>query len=156
MTAQPVRNGLTLDQTGLPHIRGEEVQKSLVPLQRLVHHLVLGHGQLCPRGAGRPLGAGDHPAMELPHGIDARTQQDRIERLGKVILRPGFDASDRAVELVQGVSLARLMKTIFDTGEAFTERMVVYIASRLCRGLAAADAYGRAQHVRRGGDAGGQ
>ena len=30
------------------------------------------------------------------------------------------------------------MKTIFDTGEAFTERMVVYIASRLCRGLAAA------------------
>ena len=43
-----------------------------------------------------------------------------------------------AVELVQGVSLARLMKTIFDTGEAFTERMVVYIASRLCRGLAAA------------------
>jgi len=43
-----------------------------------------------------------------------------------------------AVELVQGVSLQRLMKTIFDTGEAFTERMVVYIASRLCRGLAAA------------------
>ncbi len=43
-----------------------------------------------------------------------------------------------AVELLQGVSLARLMKTIFDTGEAFTERMVVYIASRLCRGLAAA------------------
>lgn len=43
-----------------------------------------------------------------------------------------------AVELVQGVSLQRLMKTIFDTGEAFTERMVVYIASQLCRGLAAA------------------
>ncbi len=43
-----------------------------------------------------------------------------------------------AVELVSGVSLARLMKTIFDTGEAFTERMVVYIASRLCRGLAVA------------------
>jgi len=43
-----------------------------------------------------------------------------------------------AVELVQGVSLARLMKTIFDTGEAFTERMVVFIASQLCRGLAAA------------------
>ncbi|MBK8252080.1 MAG: serine/threonine protein kinase [Polyangiaceae bacterium] len=43
-----------------------------------------------------------------------------------------------AVELVQGVSLQRLMKTIFDTGEAFTERMVVYIAAQLCRGLAAA------------------
>jgi eukaryotic-like serine/threonine-protein kinase len=45
-----------------------------------------------------------------------------------------------AVELVQGVSLARLMKTVFDTGEVFTERMVVYVASRLCRGLAAAHA----------------
>src|SRR5262249_20850563 len=43
-----------------------------------------------------------------------------------------------AVELVQGVSLLRLMKTIFETGEAFTERMVVYIALRLCLGLAAA------------------
>jgi serine/threonine-protein kinase len=45
-----------------------------------------------------------------------------------------------AVELVQGVSLARLMKTIFDTGEAFTERMVVFIARQLCRGLATAHA----------------
>ncbi|UQA58136.1 serine/threonine-protein kinase [Polyangium aurulentum] len=45
-----------------------------------------------------------------------------------------------AVELVQGVSLARLMKTIFETGEAFTERMVVFIARQLCRGLAAAHA----------------
>jgi serine/threonine-protein kinase len=43
-----------------------------------------------------------------------------------------------AVELVQGVSLLRLMKTIFDTGEAFTERMVVYVAARVCAGLAAA------------------
>jgi serine/threonine-protein kinase len=43
-----------------------------------------------------------------------------------------------AVELVQGVSLARLMKTVFETGEVFSERMVVYVASRLCRGLAAA------------------
>ena len=45
-----------------------------------------------------------------------------------------------AVELVQGVSLIRLMKTIFDTGEAFTERMVVYLASGIGRGLAAAHA----------------
>src|SRR4051812_295560 len=45
-----------------------------------------------------------------------------------------------AVELVQGVSLIRLMKTIFDTGEAFTERMVVYLASCIGRGLAAAHA----------------
>jgi len=54
----------------------------------------------------------------------------------------GTDAggSYLAVELVQGVSLARLMKTVFDTGEVFTERMVVYVASRLCRGLAAAHA----------------
>ena len=43
-----------------------------------------------------------------------------------------------AVELVQGVSLARLMKTVVETGEAFTERMVVYIGRCLCRGLAAA------------------
>ncbi len=45
-----------------------------------------------------------------------------------------------AVELVQGVSLARLMKTVFETGEVFTERMVVFFASRLARGLAAAHA----------------
>src|SRR5262245_15197780 len=48
------------------------------------------------------------------------------------------EGSYLAVELVQGVSLLRLMKTIFDTGEAFTERMVVYIASRICWGLTAA------------------
>ncbi len=54
----------------------------------------------------------------------------------------GTDAigSYLAVELVQGVSLARLMKTVFDTGEVFTERMVVYVAARLCHGLAAAHA----------------
>lgn len=45
-----------------------------------------------------------------------------------------------AVELVQGVSLARLMKTVFDTGEAFTERMVVFLGAELCAGLAAAHA----------------
>src|SRR5439155_4497002 len=45
-----------------------------------------------------------------------------------------------AVELVQGVSLARLMKTVFDTGEVFSERMVVFVISRLCRGLEAAHA----------------
>ena len=45
-----------------------------------------------------------------------------------------------AVELVQGVSLARLMKTVFDTGEVFSERMVVFIASELCAGLSAAHA----------------
>ena len=43
-----------------------------------------------------------------------------------------------AVELVQGVSLARLMKTVFDTGEVFSERMVVFVASQLCAGLVAA------------------
>ncbi|WP_437593291.1 protein kinase domain-containing protein [Sorangium sp. So ce1000] len=43
-----------------------------------------------------------------------------------------------AVELVQGVSLARLMKTVFDTGEMFSERLVVHIGATLCRGLAAA------------------
>jgi len=43
-----------------------------------------------------------------------------------------------AVELVQGVSLARLMKTVFDTGEEFTERTAVYIGACLCRGLIAA------------------
>ncbi|MGK4005514.1 protein kinase [Sorangium sp. So ce1036] len=43
-----------------------------------------------------------------------------------------------AVELVQGVSLARLMKTVFDTGEVFPERLVVHIGATICRGLAAA------------------
>ncbi|WP_437970891.1 serine/threonine-protein kinase [Sorangium sp. So ce260] len=43
-----------------------------------------------------------------------------------------------AVELVQGVSLARLMKTVFDTGEVFSERLVVHIGATLCRGLDAA------------------
>lgn len=45
-----------------------------------------------------------------------------------------------AVELVQGVSLARLMKTVFETGEEFSERMIVFVAACLCRGLAAAHA----------------
>lgn len=45
-----------------------------------------------------------------------------------------------AVELVEGVSLARLMKTVFETGEAFTERMVVFLGSEICAGLSAAHA----------------
>lgn len=48
------------------------------------------------------------------------------------------DGTYLAVELVQGVSLARLMKTVFETREAFTERMVVHLGSELCAGLAAA------------------
>ena len=56
----------------------------------------------------------------------------------------GWGSDDRglylAVELVQGVSLARLMKTIFDTGEAFTERMVVFVLRQICRGLVKAHA----------------
>ncbi len=43
-----------------------------------------------------------------------------------------------AVELVRGVSLARLMKTVLDTGEMFSERLVVYIARSICAGLVAA------------------
>ncbi|EYF07566.1 serine/threonine protein kinase [Chondromyces apiculatus] len=43
-----------------------------------------------------------------------------------------------AVELVQGVSLVRLMKTVTETGEAFPERLVVHTAAEICRGLAAA------------------
>ncbi|MFO0552446.1 MAG: protein kinase [Polyangiaceae bacterium] len=43
-----------------------------------------------------------------------------------------------AVELVEGVSLARLEKTVFETREAFTERLVVYITSELAAGLSAA------------------
>src|SRR5262245_15348890 len=45
-----------------------------------------------------------------------------------------------AVELVEGVALSRLMKTVFETHEVFSERMVVFIGSRLCRGLNAAHA----------------
>ncbi len=48
------------------------------------------------------------------------------------------DGTYLAVELVQGVSLARLMKTVFETREAFTERMVVHLGSEICAGLAAA------------------
>jgi serine/threonine-protein kinase len=40
-----------------------------------------------------------------------------------------------AVEFVRGVSLQRLMKTVFETGERFTERMVVYLARCICDGL---------------------
>ena len=43
-----------------------------------------------------------------------------------------------AVELVQGVSLARLARNVFETGEQFPERLVVYIALAVARGLAAA------------------
>lgn len=43
-----------------------------------------------------------------------------------------------AVELVEGVSLARLMKTVFDTREAFTERMAVFVGAQICAGLSAA------------------
>jgi serine/threonine-protein kinase len=43
-----------------------------------------------------------------------------------------------AVELVQGVSLARLMKTVFETGEMFSERMVVFLGTAICAGLSAA------------------
>jgi hypothetical protein len=43
-----------------------------------------------------------------------------------------------ALELVQGVSLARLRKTVFETREEFSERLVVYVAACICRGLAAA------------------
>ncbi len=43
-----------------------------------------------------------------------------------------------AVEFVRGVSLARLMKTVFETGEIFTERMVVFLGACVCDGLSAA------------------
>lgn len=52
-----------------------------------------------------------------------------------------------ACELVQGVSLQRLMAEARARGEAFTERTVAFIASQVCAGLAAAhdlrDAEGR-------------
>ncbi len=43
-----------------------------------------------------------------------------------------------AVDLVQGVSLARLSKSVFETGEQFPERLVVYIGLCVARGLSAA------------------
>ncbi len=42
------------------------------------------------------------------------------------------------VEFVRGVSLSRLMRTVFTTGEAFTERLIVFLATAVCGGLAAA------------------
>lgn len=48
------------------------------------------------------------------------------------------DGTYLAVELVEGVSLARLMKTVFETGEMFSERMVVFLGSEMCAGLGAA------------------
>jgi serine/threonine-protein kinase len=48
------------------------------------------------------------------------------------------DGAYLAVELVQGVSLARLMKTVFDTREDFPERLVVYVGLCVLRGLLAA------------------
>lgn len=47
-----------------------------------------------------------------------------------------------ATELVVGVSLARLTKTVFDTGESFPERLVVYIGACVGAGLAQAHAGG--------------
>ena len=41
-------------------------------------------------------------------------------------------------EFVRGVSLSRLSRTVFSTGEAFTDRLVVYLASCVCAGLEAA------------------
>ena len=43
-----------------------------------------------------------------------------------------------AVEFVRGVSLQRLMRTVFATGEEFTDRFIVYLASCVSDGLAAA------------------
>src|SRR5690606_28131843 len=43
-----------------------------------------------------------------------------------------------ACELVQGVSLGRLMSEARARGEAFTERTVAFIGSQVCAGLAAA------------------
>jgi serine/threonine-protein kinase len=54
----------------------------------------------------------------------------------------GWGHDDRgaylAVELVQGVSLERLVKTVVDTREEFPERLVVYICSCIAKGLVAA------------------
>ena len=54
----------------------------------------------------------------------------------------GWGHDDRgaylAVELVQGVSLERLVKTVVDTREEFPERLVVYICSSIAKGLVAA------------------
>lgn len=43
-----------------------------------------------------------------------------------------------ASEFVRGVSLSRLMRTVFRTGEAFTERLIVFLAGKVCAGLEAA------------------
>jgi hypothetical protein len=43
-----------------------------------------------------------------------------------------------AMELVEGVSLARLMKSVFETGEQFPDRLVVAIGARVASGLASA------------------
>jgi serine/threonine protein kinase len=54
----------------------------------------------------------------------------------------GWGEDDRglylATEFVRGVSLARLMRTVFLTGEAFSERLVVHLAACVCAGLIAA------------------
>ncbi len=56
------------------------------------------------------------------------------------VLAIGRDADGPflAVELVQGVSLARLMKSVFETGEQFPDRLVVAIGARIASGLASA------------------
>ncbi len=52
----------------------------------------------------------------------------------------GQDASGPylACELVQGVSLGRLVKSVIETGEEFAERLVVYLGLCVAKGLAAA------------------
>jgi hypothetical protein len=54
----------------------------------------------------------------------------------------GSDAAGAylAVELVEGVSLARLMKTMTEIGEQLSERLTVFVGRDVCAGLAAAHA----------------
>src|SRR6188508_3135947 len=83
------------------------------------------------------ISAGATARIDLCRATDARRPDLQGHLLAVKRLHPhvaevkgwGTDAvgSYLAVELVQGVSLARLMKTVFDTGEVFTERMVVYV-----------------------------
>lgn len=96
------------------------------------------HGRLVAVKRLHPYIADDPQFVDMFHDEVWMTAALKNEHVVEVVgwgMAPG---PWLAVELVRGVSLMRLMRTVFETGERFTERMIVYLARCICDGLAAA------------------
>lgn len=107
--------------------------------------------ELCRVSEGEPRGA-IVAVKRLPHDV---VEDDELRRMfqDEIWLAAAIDhpnvarvlawgEDDRGPylvsEFVQGVPLKRLMRTVFNTGEHFTERLVVSLAAAVGAGLAAA------------------